>query len=346
MKAARLVVLGVALAAGGVAAYIASGHHEAAPPAAAPPPPIATVEVLIAKNDLARGQVIGDGDVVWQMWPATAANPSFIKRTDRPDAVHEFSGAIVRISVASGEPIREPSVVFGKGSGFLAAVLPKGMRAVAMDVSPESAAGGFILPDDHVDVVLTRHEKTAGAGGLADSVVSETILRNIRILAIDQSVEEKAGQKSEIGKTATLELTPDQAETLTLARQQGTMSLALRSLVDSQAENSDDDELGQETRSHQHSALRREYGVNAALIRTKEFGRWRKRHRSALPASSACSSWLAPFRGKPGWPAARSSESRRCKQSRSPRAMPGRAKSCSALANLSSSICRATSKTC
>jgi pilus assembly protein CpaB len=242
MKAARLVVLGVALAAGGVAAYIASGHHEAAPPAAAPPPPIATVEVLIAKNDLARGQVIGDGDVVWQMWPATAANPSFIKRTDRPDAVHEFSGAIVRISVASGEPIREPSVVFGKGSGFLAAVLPKGMRAVAMDVSPESAAGGFILPDDHVDVVLTRHEKTAGAGGLADSVVSETILRNIRILAIDQSVEEKAGQKSEIGKTATLELTPDQAETLTLARQQGTMSLALRSLVDSQAENSDDDD--------------------------------------------------------------------------------------------------------
>jgi pilus assembly protein CpaB len=238
MKAARLVVLGVALAAGGVAAYIASGHHEAAPPAA-PPPPIATVEVLIAKNDLGRGQVIGDGDVAWQMWPAAAANPSFIKRTDRPDAVHEFSGAIVRISVASGEPIREPSVVFAKGSGFLAAVLPKGMRAVAMDVSPESAAGGFILPDDHVDIVLTRHEKTAGAGGLADSVVSETILRNIRVLAIDQSVEEKAGQKTDIGKTATLELTPDQAETLTLARQQGTMSLTLRSLVDSPAENSD-----------------------------------------------------------------------------------------------------------
>src|ERR1700729_2071292 len=104
MKAARLVVLGVALAAGGGAAYIASGHHEAAPPPAAPPPPpLPTVEVLIAKNDLARGQVIGDGDVDWQMWPAAAANPSFIKRTDRPDAVHEFTGAIVRISIASGE---------------------------------------------------------------------------------------------------------------------------------------------------------------------------------------------------------------------------------------------------
>jgi pilus assembly protein CpaB len=243
MKAARLVVLGVALAAGGVAAYIASSHHEAAsPPAAPPPPPLATVDVLIAKNDLARGQVIGDGDVDWQTWPTVAANPSFIKRTDRPDAVHEFSGAIVRISVASGEPIRDPSVVFAKGSGFLAAVLPKGMRAVAMDVSPESAAGGFILPDDHVDVVLTRHEKTAGTGGLNDSVVSETILRNVRVLAIDQSVEEKAGQKNVIGKTATLELTLDQAETLALAHQQGTLSLALRSLVDSKAENSDDND--------------------------------------------------------------------------------------------------------
>ena len=234
MKAARLVVLGVALAAGGVAAYIASGHHEAAPPPAAPPPPpLATVEVLVAKNDLARGQVIGDGDVDWQMWPAAAANPSFIKRTDRPDAVHEFNGAIVRISVASGEPIRDPSVVFAKGSGFLAAVLPKGMRAVSMEVSPESGAGGFILPDDHVDVMLTRHDKTAAAGGRAETCVSETILRNMRVLAIDQAVEEKAGQKDRGRQDRDARIDADQAETLALSRQLGTLSLALRSLVDS-----------------------------------------------------------------------------------------------------------------
>ncbi len=156
MKAARLVVLGVALAAGGVAAMLASGHHEAPPPPVAAPPPLATVDVLVAKNDLSRGQVIGDGDVDWQTWPAASANPNFIKKTDRPDAVHQFSGAIVRIPVASGEPIRDPAVVFAKGSGFLAAVLPKGMRAAAMEVSAENAAGGFILPDDHVDVVLTQ----------------------------------------------------------------------------------------------------------------------------------------------------------------------------------------------
>jgi|SRR5579862_139410 len=243
MKAARLVVLGVALAAGGVAAYIASSHREAAPPPAAPPPPpLATVDVLVAKNDLERGKVIGDGDVDWQTWPAASANPTFIKRTDRPDAVHQFSGAIVRVPVASGEPIREPSVVFAKGSGFLAAVLPKGMRAVAMDVSAETAAGGFILPDDHVDVLLTRHDKIAGAGGLIDSLVSETILRNVQVLAIDQAVEEKGGQKNVVGKTATLELTLDQAETLALARQQGTLSLALRSLVDSTPGSSDDND--------------------------------------------------------------------------------------------------------
>jgi pilus assembly protein CpaB len=242
MKAARLVVLGVALAAGGVAAMLASGHREAPPPPVAAPPPLATVDVLVAKNDLSRGQVIGDGDVDWQTWPATSANQNFIKKTDRPDAIHQFSGAIVRIPVASGEPIRDPAVVFAKGSGFLAAVLPKGMRAAALEVSAENAAGGFILPDDHVDVVLTRHDKGSQGGGQADKVVSETILHNIRVLAIDQAVEEKAGQKVVVGKTATLELTPDQIETLQLARQQGTLTLSLRSLTDSEVNSSDDDE--------------------------------------------------------------------------------------------------------
>ena len=244
MKAARLVVLGVALAAGGVAALLAGGHHEAPPPPAAapPPPPLATVDILVAKNDLSRGQVIGDGDVDWQTWPAASANASFIKRTDRPDAVHQFVGAIARESVASGEPIRDPSVVFAKGSGFMAAILPKGMRAVSMEVSAENAAGGFILPDDHVDVVLTRHDKMQTAGGASDKIVSESILRNVRVLAIDQAVEEKAGQRVVVGKTATLELTPDQAETLQLAKQQGSLSLALRSLIDSRSDSPEDDD--------------------------------------------------------------------------------------------------------
>jgi pilus assembly protein CpaB len=236
MKAARLVVLGVALAAGGIAAFLASGHREVAPPPPPPPPPpLATVDILVAKNDLGRGQLIGEGDIDWQIWPQAAANASFVKKTDRPDAIRQFVGAIVRIPVAAGEPIRDPAVVFAKGSGFLAAVLTKGMRAVSMEVSAENGAGGFILPDDHVDVLLTRHDKASEKLSGVDKIVSEAILRNVRVLAIDQAVEEKAGQKVVVGHTATLELNPDQAETLELSRQLGSLSLVLRSLVDSQS---------------------------------------------------------------------------------------------------------------
>ena len=193
MKAARLVVLGVAVAAGGIAAYLAAGSKPPPPPPAAPAaPPLATVEVLVAKSDLSRGQVIENQDIGWQTWPADAANPTFIKKSDRPNAANDFTGAIVRVSMVAGDPIREPYVVMAKGSGFMAAVLPKGMRAVAVDISPESGAGGFILPDDRVDVVLTRRDKSAEKATGIEKYVSDTILRNVRVLAVDQAVEEKS----------------------------------------------------------------------------------------------------------------------------------------------------------
>ena len=212
---------------------LASGRRESAAPP--PPPTIETVDILVAKNDLSRGQVINDSDVGWQAWPTAVANPNFIKKSDRPDAIHQFVGAIVRQSIAAGEPIRDPSVVSANGSGFLAAVLPHGMRAVATDISAETGVGGFILPEDHVDVLLTRRDKAAEKVSGVEKFTTETILRNVRVLAIDQQVEEKNGQKVVVGKTATLELTPPQAETLALSRQQGTISLALRSIVDSQS---------------------------------------------------------------------------------------------------------------
>lgn len=266
MKAARLVILGVALAAAAGAAMLAGGHHETAPPPAAPPPPpLATVDILVAKNDLSRGQVIAEGDVDWQTWPAASANENFIKRTDRPDAAHQFVGAIVRESLVSGQPIREPAVVFAKGSGFMSAILPQGMRAVATDVSAETAAGGFILPDDHVDVLLTRHDRAQTAGGGADKIVSETILRNVRVLAIDQAVDEKAGQKVVIGKTATLELTPDQAETLQMAKQQGSLSLALRSLIDSRSDTPEDEDDSSERKRPPLNTVR--FGVSSVSPR-------------------------------------------------------------------------------
>jgi pilus assembly protein CpaB len=196
---------------------------------------MATGEILVAKNDLGRGQTLVAGDVGWQTWPADSANPNFIKKADRPDAADKFVGAIARETIAGGEPIREPAVVFAKGSGFLAAILPQGMRAVSMEVNAENSAGGFILPDDHVDVMLTRRDRAAERVTGVEKFVTDSILRNVRVLAIDQSVEEKAGQKVVVGKTATLELTQAQAESLALSRQLGTLSLTLRSIVDSQS---------------------------------------------------------------------------------------------------------------
>ena len=233
MKAARLVVLGVAVAAGGIAAFLAASNKEPAPP---PPPPKAaleTVEVLVAKSDLTRGQVIDAADIGWQTWPAAAANSSFIKKSEQPNAMDQFVGAMVRVGMVAGDPIRGPYVVMAKGSGFMAAVLPEGMRAAAVDIAPDTSAGGFILPDDRVDVLLTRRDKDAEKQTGVEKYVSDTILRNIRVLAIDQTIDDKNSNKTLLGKTATLELTQPQAEMLSLSRQVGTVSLALRSIRDS-----------------------------------------------------------------------------------------------------------------
>jgi pilus assembly protein CpaB len=234
MKAARLVVLGVAVAAGGIAAFLAASNKESAPP---PPPPqvtLETVDVLVAKSELTRGQLIEASDIGWQTWPAAAANSSFIKKSEQPDAADKFVGAIVRVGMVAGDPIRGPYVVMAKGSGFMAAVLPEGMRAAAIDISPDTSAGGFILPDDRVDVVLTRRDKAAEKQTGVEKFVSDTVLRNVRVLAIDQTIDDKGGVKVVLGKTATLELSEPQAEILTLSHQLGTVTLTLRSIRDSQ----------------------------------------------------------------------------------------------------------------
>ena len=115
----------------------------------------------------------------------------------------------------------------------MAAILPPGMRAVSVEISPESAAGGFVLQNDRVDVILSRRDKAAEKiNGGVETFTSEIILRDVRVLAIDQAVEEKDGQRVVVGKTATLELTPEQAEKLAVSRQMGSVSLALRSMAD------------------------------------------------------------------------------------------------------------------
>ena len=228
MNSARIIVLIIALAAGGVAAYLVSGSDRPAP--AAPVAELPTADVLVAKSEIGLGQTLKPEDLQWLPWPAGGASNSFIRRTDRPDATTQMVGWIARAPFIVGEPIREQKLVKADGSGFMAAILPSGMRAISTEISPETGAGGFILPNDRVDVILSKHQK--GLNGAPDIVVSEVVLPNVRVLAIDQAPKEKDGQNNVIGKTVTLELRPEQAETLARSRQTGTLTLALRSIAD------------------------------------------------------------------------------------------------------------------
>jgi pilus assembly protein CpaB len=234
MHTARIIVLIIALGAGAIAAYLASGAGpDNRPPPAQQAAQLPTVDVLVAKSDIGLGQSVKPEDLQWQTWPAATASNSFIRRNERPEATTQIAGSIARAPFIAGEPIRELKLVRADGSGFMAAILPTGMRAISTEITPETAAGGFILPNDRVDVILSKHEKNPdNRGSMTDTVNSEIILTNIRVLAIDQAPKEKEGQNALVGRTVTLELKPEQTETLARARQSGTLSLALRSIAD------------------------------------------------------------------------------------------------------------------
>ncbi|MEA3042099.1 MAG: pilus assembly protein CpaB [Sphingomonadales bacterium] len=228
MKPARLAVLGIAILSGGAAALMMGGG---APPPPPPPPVTQSVpmnDVLVAAGDLPLGQTLQTGDLRWQPWPAEAVPPAFIKRTDSPGAPEEIAGAMTRFAFLAGEPIRREKLIKANGSGFMSAILPSGMRAVAISIDTRGAtsAGGFILPNDRVDVLRTAND--------GESHATETILPNVRVLAIGQNIQERNGEKVVTGETATLELTPGQAEAVILAQKTGQLSLVLRSLADAQ----------------------------------------------------------------------------------------------------------------
>src|SRR5216684_4598764 len=174
MYTARIVVLTIALSAGGVAAYLARGSDTKPALPVEPVVQLQTVDVLVAKADIGLGQSVTPDNLQWQMWPATTASNSFIRRGERPEAAKEVAGSIARSPFLAGEPIREQKLVKASGSGFMAAILPAGMRAVSTEISPETGAGGFILPNDRVDVILSKRLKNLATG--KEFIVSEIIL--------------------------------------------------------------------------------------------------------------------------------------------------------------------------
>jgi pilus assembly protein CpaB len=234
MKPARLAVLGVAILSGGGAAMMMRGGET---PPAAPPPVAQTVkmsDVLVAAGDLPMGQTLRASDLRWQPWPTDAVPAGFIGKNQEPDALEQAAGSIARSNFLRGEPIRRERLIKAGGSGFMSAILPAGMRAVAISIDNRgtTSAGGFILPNDRVDVLRTSADDNAARSGGGSFQVTETILTNIRVLAIGQNIQERNGEKVVTGETATLELTPAQAEVVTLAQKVGQLSLALRSLAD------------------------------------------------------------------------------------------------------------------
>jgi pilus assembly protein CpaB len=234
MKTARLAVLGIALVAGIGAAILAS-ESKPTQITVAPPPP-STDGVLVAARDLTFGATVEASDLRWEDWPKDHIPEGLIRKSASPGGVEELQGSLVRSNFAAGEPLRGDRLVKGPHSGFLAAVLSKGSRAVAINIDTQgsSTAGGFILPNDRVDVIRIFHEEDAARKG-SGTFVSQTILTNIRVLAIGQNFQEKNGERVITGANATLELTPAQAETAILEQRVGQLSMVLRGMTDANA---------------------------------------------------------------------------------------------------------------
>jgi pilus assembly protein CpaB len=232
MNKARLAILAVAILGGGAAALMVGGN---------PPPPPAAEEkvivkevpmdgVLVASRNIDVGTRVQASDMRWVEWPRDSIAAELIRRSSTPKALEELTEAVARSQFFAGEPIRRERLVQGQRSGFLAASLPPGFRAVAItiDQTGASSAGGFVLPNDRVDVIAT----TRDPGGGSDSFETRTILSNVRVLAIGQNIQERNGERTVTGGNATLEVDPGQAEALVLAQRTGQLSLSLRSIMD------------------------------------------------------------------------------------------------------------------
>jgi pilus assembly protein CpaB len=231
MKPARIIILSVAVVAAGLAGVLAmrlASNQPVMEQAEAIIQKEPTVNVLVSALNLPVGSRLNPDSVRWVAWPQGSINDSFVTQDKRPEAVTELTGAVVRLPMFEGEPLR-PEKVVDSSTRIMSSLLPAGKRAVATEISVATGAGGFVLPNDRVDVIMVRK-------GDSGSLLTENVLNNVRVLAIDQQIREgEDGTSSVVGATATLELTPDQAKIITVAQQLADrLTLALRSVADAQ----------------------------------------------------------------------------------------------------------------
>lgn len=266
MKKAQIIGISIAGVAG-ILAFVLMGTMVKTPPK----PTIVektvdAVQVLVARSDIPLGTSVNEQSFRWQEWPKDAISPSFVTNTAKPNALRDYSNFIARATILSGEPITDNKVIKPGSGGVLAAVLPPGMRAIAMKIDEKSAVAKLILPNDHVDVILTTRKRSKSG---AEEIISDTLFRNVRILAIGQQIEAKEGKKNAEGAVATLELTPRQSEILAQGLTSGEVSLALRSVADLNGDGpsasgdlNKKDRTGGSVRVLRYGVKSRAYGVN------------------------------------------------------------------------------------
>jgi pilus assembly protein CpaB len=197
---------------------------EAAPLARAAAP---QKSVLVARSAISRGQILKPQDFSWQVWPEGGIDRNYIQAGTRP--ADAFTGWVARDPFAPGEPISETKIVSPGSRGFLAAALAPGMRAGSVPVTATSGISGFVFPGDQVDILIT-HPLPASGNNEAQHRASETVLHDVRVIAVDQKLDSK-GNEALVAHTATLEVTPKQSEIIAVATEMGKLSLSLRSLA-------------------------------------------------------------------------------------------------------------------
>jgi pilus assembly protein CpaB len=254
MKPARILVLAIALVAGLAAALLASNSKPPEVVVQAPPPPAPTDAVLVAKKELHRDDVLDETSLEWK--PMDNIPEGLIRQKDHPNAIDEKKGWTVTENIYNGDYLRPERISKDPRSGLLAS-LHSGMRAVSINIDTQgsSTAGGFILPNHYVDVIhifkdehfirmFQNEQYSQKVEG--NPLVSQIILRNVRVLAIGQNNQVKNGETVVTGTNATLEVTPGQAESILVAQRTGTLSLILRSMSDVNTASEQNDRLAED----------------------------------------------------------------------------------------------------
>jgi pilus assembly protein CpaB len=235
MSRTRVIGIGFAVAAAAAAFMISKSFMGKPGTEVVEINKVPTTEVLVAAKDLQMGEKFGPGTLVWKPWPKDNLSPTMITHDARPAAKEDLEKARARVAIYEGETINDKKLIAPENPGFMSAILPKGMRAISVGISENTGAGGFILPNDRVDVILTR--KFDNPPSTEKLVVSETVLTNVKVLAINQVFRQETGEDGDKvtvaeGKTATLELDSRQTEIVSMVQSAGEISLALRSIAE------------------------------------------------------------------------------------------------------------------